>query len=101
MSRIIPDPISLQADTLPPQTDVVVIGGGIVGICTALYLSRKNVRVVVCEKGLIGAAQNALGDITSSLTRMNQLIQVVGDPANAASDGSHTGSRAGIHPWGR
>ncbi|SAI20187.1 oxidoreductase [Bordetella ansorpii] len=59
MSRIIPDPISLQADTLPPQTDVVVIGGGIVGICTALYLSRKNVRVVVCEKGLIGAEQSS------------------------------------------
>jgi hypothetical protein len=39
---------------------------------------------LVRQKGLIGAAQNALGDISTSMTRMNQLIQAVGDPANAA-----------------
>jgi glycine/D-amino acid oxidase-like deaminating enzyme len=59
MSSIIPDPIAPQADTLPAEADVVVIGGGIVGVSTALALAERKVRVVLCEKGLIGAEQSA------------------------------------------
>ncbi|MCY4543309.1 MAG: FAD-dependent oxidoreductase, partial [Rhodobacteraceae bacterium] len=35
---------------LPESTDIVVVGGGIVGICTALFLAERGVRVCVCEK---------------------------------------------------
>jgi glycine/D-amino acid oxidase-like deaminating enzyme len=59
MSRIIPDPIATNPTTLPRDTDVVVIGGGIVGVSTALYLAHRGVRVVLCEKGLIGAEQSS------------------------------------------
>ncbi|WP_240159229.1 FAD-binding oxidoreductase [Burkholderia sp. Ax-1724] len=59
MSRIIPDPIANSATPLPTEAEVVIIGGGIIGVCTALYLAQQNVRVVVCEKGLIGAEQSA------------------------------------------
>ena len=45
--------------TLPPAADVVVIGGGIVGACTAYYLARRGVKVALVEKGRIGAEQSS------------------------------------------
>ena len=50
----------VQTDaTLPARTSVVVIGGGIVGVCTALFLAQKNIPVLLCEKGEIGAEQSS------------------------------------------
>ena len=46
-------------DTLPAEAEVVVIGGGIVGTCAAYYLARRGVRVVLLEKGRIGAEQSS------------------------------------------
>lgn len=43
----------------PDQVDVVVIGGGIVGTCTAYELARDGVSVALLEKGLIGAEQSS------------------------------------------
>ena len=37
-------------------SDVVVIGGGIVGLCTAYYLSAEGLKVAVIERGEIGRA---------------------------------------------
>jgi glycine/D-amino acid oxidase-like deaminating enzyme len=45
--------------TVPAEADVVVIGGGIVGTCTAYYLAKRGVNVVLLEKGLIGAEQSS------------------------------------------
>jgi glycine/D-amino acid oxidase-like deaminating enzyme len=51
------DPV--QSDTsLPPRTSVVVIGGGIVGTSTALFLAEKGIPVVLCEKGQVGGEQS-------------------------------------------
>ena len=47
------------SEALPDQADVVVIGGGIVGTCTAYYLARRGVRVALLEKGRIGAEQSS------------------------------------------
>lgn len=58
MSRIIPDPVVTPQD-LPAEVDVVVIGGGIVGVCTALSLVERGLRVALCEKGLIGGEQSS------------------------------------------
>jgi glycine/D-amino acid oxidase-like deaminating enzyme len=44
---------------LPERTTVVVIGGGIVGASTALFLARKGVPVVLCEKGHIAGEQSS------------------------------------------
>jgi glycine/D-amino acid oxidase-like deaminating enzyme len=44
---------------LPRSADVVVIGGGIVGVFTAYYLARSGMRVALIEKGLIGAEQSS------------------------------------------
>ncbi|MFG6433042.1 NAD(P)/FAD-dependent oxidoreductase [Roseateles sp. LYH14W] len=45
--------------TLPASADVVVIGGGIVGVFTAYYLARRGLSVAVVEKGRIGAEQSS------------------------------------------
>ena len=56
-----PAPLLLieTTDPLPPAADVVVIGGGIVGACTAYYLARRGVKVALVEKGRIGAEQSS------------------------------------------
>ena len=43
---------------LPKQTEVVIIGGGIIGACAALMLAEKGVPVCLIEKGEIGAEQS-------------------------------------------
>ncbi|MDS9467251.1 FAD-binding oxidoreductase [Paracoccus sp. MBLB3053] len=43
----------------PAQADIVVIGGGIAGVMTALYLAEAGQRVVLCEKGRIAAEQSS------------------------------------------
>ena len=43
----------------PQRTTVVVIGGGIAGVCTALFLAREGVPVVLCEKGEIAGEQSS------------------------------------------
>lgn len=42
----------------PAEADVVIIGGGIVGVSTAWYLARNGVKVVLCEKGFISGEQS-------------------------------------------
>ena len=44
--------------TFPASADVVVIGGGIVGISTAWFLAKQGIEVVVCEKGHIAGEQS-------------------------------------------
>src|SRR5260370_33137628 len=54
-------PVETVADdtTLPDEVDVVVVGGGIIGVSTALFLSDKGLRVAVCEKGHIAGEQSS------------------------------------------
>ncbi len=43
----------------PSDADVVVIGGGVIGVCTALFLARAGKRVVLLEKGRIAGEQSS------------------------------------------
>lgn len=46
-------------EILPARADVVVIGGGVIGVSTALALIGKGVSVALCEKGQIAAEQSS------------------------------------------
>jgi glycine/D-amino acid oxidase-like deaminating enzyme len=48
-----------HAGALPARADLVVIGGGVVGVATALFAARKGLSVVLLEKGRVAAEQSS------------------------------------------
>lgn len=46
-------------DPLVDEADVVVIGGGVIGVCTAYYLARLGQKVMLCEKGIVAGEQSS------------------------------------------
>ena len=52
------DPVATSSE-LPAETEVVIVGGGIVGASTALFLAERGVPVVLCEKGRIAGEQSS------------------------------------------
>lgn len=56
----VPSLNTVESDAaIPKESDVVVIGGGIAGVSTALFLAEKGVRVCLFEKGEIAAEQSS------------------------------------------
>lgn len=49
----------LFSDPLPAATDAIIIGGGIVGVMTAWFLSKRGIKAVVLEKGRIAGEQSS------------------------------------------
>lgn len=45
-------------ESIPASADIVIIGGGIVGVCTAWFLTQQGVKVVLCEKGHVAGEQS-------------------------------------------
>lgn len=56
--RLLPDPVVSDIE-LPDETDVIVIGGGIIGVSAALFLARGGTRVTLLEKGEIAGEQSS------------------------------------------
>lgn len=56
-----PAPLTLveTPDELPQSADAVVIGAGIVGVFSAYYLAKRGLKVVLLEKGRVGAEQSS------------------------------------------
>jgi len=52
------DPVQSD-ETVPTRADVVIIGGGIIGTSTALFLAEKGISVALCEKGHIAGEQSS------------------------------------------
>lgn len=49
-----------HGDQRPPdRADIVIIGGGIIGVSAALELAERGYSVVLCEKGQIGGEQSS------------------------------------------
>ncbi len=53
-----PDPV-VSDPALPSHVRVVIVGGGIIGVCTAFFLAQKGVPVALCEKGHIAGEQSS------------------------------------------
>ena len=51
-------PLNFQ-DSLPETADVVIIGAGVLGVCTAWNLVQRGYSVVVCEKGRVAGEQSS------------------------------------------
>ena len=47
------------SDPLPEKADVVVIGAGVIGICTAWTLRQRGLSVLVCDKGVVAGEQSS------------------------------------------
>ena len=52
------DPVASD-DALPSRAAVVIVGGGIIGASTALFLAQKGIKAVLCEKGHIAGEQSS------------------------------------------
>jgi glycine/D-amino acid oxidase-like deaminating enzyme len=47
------------SDKLPQDVDVAIIGGGVIGIFTALFINRQGFKTIVLEKGRIAGEQSS------------------------------------------
>ncbi len=47
------------ADPLPEAVDTVIIGAGVIGVFTALYLAEAGQSVLLCEKGRVAGEQSS------------------------------------------
>ncbi len=52
-------PIPQDFNVVPIETEVVIVGGGIIGACTALQLAQRGIPVTLFEKGSIGEEQSS------------------------------------------
>src|SRR5215472_89456 len=57
---MVPQVVPVPGDrTIPASTEVVVVGGGIIGVSVALELAERGVAVVLLEKGHIACEQSS------------------------------------------
>jgi glycine/D-amino acid oxidase-like deaminating enzyme len=57
VSRIWTQPFD-SPHSCPESADIVIIGGGIIGVSTAWFLAKQGINVVLCEKGHIAGEQS-------------------------------------------
>ena len=59
MFRFNNDTAATWSDPLPDAVDAVVIGAGVIGICTAWTLRQRGLSVLVCDKGVVAGEQSS------------------------------------------
>ena len=85
-------------DALPARADIVVIGGGIIGVSAALFLARQGVPVLLCEKGRLAGEQSSrnwgwVRKTGRDLREVPLIIEALRMWGEFARDGIETGFR--------
>jgi glycine/D-amino acid oxidase-like deaminating enzyme len=70
------DPV-VTDNALPQKAEAVIIGGGIIGVSTALFLAERGVKVVLCEKGVLGGEQSSRNYSAARLFRRAKVAVVL------------------------
>src|SRR5262245_12137536 len=56
-----PIPAMTYKDRMKRTGDVIILGGGVIGLTTAYFLAREGVRVVLCDQGKTGMESSWAG----------------------------------------
>lgn len=89
-------------EALPGEVDVVIIGGGYVGCCTALTLAERGVRVALCEKGVIAgeASGRSVGWVDSQFLDPVKMEMIARSKELWAGMNARIGADTGHRPLG-
>jgi glycine/D-amino acid oxidase-like deaminating enzyme len=87
---------------VPERADIVIIGGGIVGVSTAWFLARQGVDVVLCEKGHISGEQSGRnwGWVRQQLRDTREMPMIVESLRIWRTLSEDTGEDVGYHEQG-
>ena len=88
--------------TPPKEVEVVIIGGGFIGCCTALTLAERGVRVALCEKGVIAgeASGRSVGWVDSQFLDPVKMELIGRSKQLWAGMNTRTGIETGYRPLG-
>ena len=87
---------------LPESADVVIIGGGIVGVSTAWFLANQGIDVTLCEKGHIAGEQSGRnwGWVRQQLRDTREMPMIVESLKIWRTLAGDTGEDVGFHEQG-
>ena len=77
--------------------DIVVIGGGIIGMATAYYLARQNLNIALIEKKYIGSGSTSrcIGGIRQQFSTPSAIRLMKENILLFSSGGNDSGHRPG------
>src|ERR1019366_3692193 len=90
---------------MPVNTDILIIGGGIIGSCCAFFLAREGVKVVLVERSTIASGTSSAGEgnilVSDKLPGPELTLAQLGrrlwqDLANELSDDFEFDAKGGI-----
>jgi glycine/D-amino acid oxidase-like deaminating enzyme len=89
-------------ESVPESADIVIIGGGIVGVCTAWFLAKQGVNVALCEKGHIAGEQSSRnwGWVRQQLRDTREMPMIVESLKIWRGLGEEIGDDVGFHEQG-
>lgn len=94
---------SITGDTdLPHSTEVVIIGGGFVGVNAALTLAERGIPVVLCEKGVVAgeASGRSMGFMNGQLADAAKTPMISRSKQLWAGMNARTGTDSSFRPTG-
>ncbi len=57
--EMVPGDVASQGDTMAERYDVIIVGGGMLGLSTAYHLARREARILLLQAGDLGGGSSA------------------------------------------